>query len=56
MSDKVLWMLELMEHEAIDKFYLSHLNYARRGNRNRRSDVFVKTTRWAMNLLFERFS
>ena len=28
MSDEVLWMLELMEHEAIDKFFLSHRNYA----------------------------
>jgi heme d1 biosynthesis radical SAM protein NirJ len=46
-------ILELMEHEAVDKFYLSHLNYAGRGNRNRQSDVFLKTTRWAMDLLFE---
>ncbi len=30
MSDEVLWMLELMEHEAIDKFCLSHRNYAGR--------------------------
>ena len=46
-------MLELMEREQIDKFYLSHLNYAGRGNRNRESDVFLQTTRWAMNLLFD---
>lgn len=28
-------LLDLMEAEAIDKFYLSHLNYAGRGNKNR---------------------
>jgi heme d1 biosynthesis radical SAM protein NirJ len=45
-------LLELMNTEGIDKFYLSHLNYAGRGNRNRKSDVVHKTTRWAMDLLF----
>ena len=47
-------LLDLMDAERIDKFYLSHLNYSGRGNRNRDSDVFHKTTRWAMELLFER--
>ena len=28
-----------MEDEGIDKFYLSHLNYAGRGNINRKDDV-----------------
>lgn len=28
-------LLDLMESERIDKFYLSHLNYAGRGNKNR---------------------
>jgi heme d1 biosynthesis radical SAM protein NirJ len=46
-------LLELMEHEGIDKFYLSHLNYAGRGNRNRAADVQHRMTRAAMNLLFE---
>ncbi len=46
-------LLALMEQEKVDKFYLSHLNYAGRGNRNRRSDTVHQTTRWAMNLLFE---
>ncbi len=46
-------LLELMDREDIDKFYLSHLNYAGRGNRNRTSDVFLNTTRLAMELLFE---
>jgi heme d1 biosynthesis radical SAM protein NirJ len=46
-------MLELMEQEDVDKFYLSHLNYAGRGNRNRASDVHLNITREAMDLLFE---
>jgi heme d1 biosynthesis radical SAM protein NirJ len=47
-------LLNLMEAEGIDKFYLSHLNYAGRGNVNRKDDVILKTTRWAMDLLFDR--
>ncbi len=46
-------LLELMQDEAIDKFYLSHLNYAGRGNRNRDSDLHHRMTRDAMDLLFE---
>ncbi|MCX7892774.1 MAG: heme d1 biosynthesis radical SAM protein NirJ [Burkholderiales bacterium] len=47
------WLLETMRAEAIDKFYLSHLNYAGRGNVNRKHDAFLATTRAAMDLLFE---
>ena len=47
-------LLDLMDQERIDKFYFSHLNYAGRGNKNRETDVFLQTTRWAMELLFER--
>jgi radical SAM protein with 4Fe4S-binding SPASM domain len=47
-------LLNLMEAEGIDKFYLSHLNYAGRGNINRKDDVILKTTRWAMDMLFDR--
>ncbi len=47
-------LLDLMEAERIDKFYLSHLNYSGRGNRNRASDVVHRTTRWATELLFDR--
>ncbi len=47
-------LLNLMEVEGIDKFYLSHLNYAGRGNINRKDDVILKTTRWAMDLLFDK--
>ena len=46
------WMLELLDTEQIDKFYLSHLNYAGRGLTNRRKDALLQTTRWAMDLLF----
>ena len=46
-------LLRLMEDEGVDKFYLSHLNYAGRGNINRKDDVILKTTRWAMDLLFD---
>lgn len=47
-------ILDLMEQKKIDKFYLSHLNYAGRGNKNRKDDVIHKMTRSAMNLLFDR--
>ncbi len=47
-------MLKLMEDEQIDKFYLSHLNYAGRGNRNRGSDARLSVTRDAMDLLFDK--
>ncbi|MHB9117544.1 MAG: heme d1 biosynthesis radical SAM protein NirJ [Burkholderiales bacterium] len=46
-------LLQLMEDEEIDKFYLSHLNYAGRGNKNRKDDAFHRTTRDAMDLLFD---
>lgn len=46
-------LLELMEQERIDKFYLSHLNYAGRGNKNRKDDVVHQLTREAMDLLFD---
>lgn len=46
-------MLDLLEEYDIDKFYFSHLNYAGRGNRNRKDDARFKTTREAMDLLFE---
>lgn len=46
-------LLQLMDDENIDKFYLSHLNYAGRGNKNRRDDLHHKMTREAMDILFE---
>mgnify|MGYP000141399043 FL=1 len=46
-------LLQLMDDEGLGKFYLSHLNYAGRGNKNRRDDLHHKMTRVAMDLLFE---
>jgi heme d1 biosynthesis radical SAM protein NirJ len=46
-------LLQLAEDEGIDKFYLSHLNYAGRGNINRKHDAVMETTRNAMDLLFD---
>jgi len=46
-------LLQLLEDEGLDKFYLSHLNYAGRGNKNRKDDAFHRTTRAAMDLLFD---
>jgi len=46
-------LMQLLRDEDIDKFYLSHLNYAGRGNRNRRDDATHKVTREAMEYLFE---
>jgi MoaA/NifB/PqqE/SkfB family radical SAM enzyme len=46
-------LLELMRARDIDKFFLSHLNYAGRGNVNRRDDAVHRTTRWAMDTLIE---
>jgi Fe-coproporphyrin III synthase len=47
-------LLDLAEDERIDRFYLSHLNYAGRGNVNRKQDAALLTARAAMDLLFEK--
>lgn len=46
-------LLKLIEDEDINKFYLSHLNYAGRGNKNRGDDAHWQITRDAMDLMFE---
>ncbi len=46
-------MLQLIEAHDIDKFYVSHLNYGGRGNRNRRDDAEFQMTRAVMEQLFE---
>jgi heme d1 biosynthesis radical SAM protein NirJ len=46
-------LLQLMEEKGIDKFYLSHLNYAGRGNRNRKDDVYHETSRSIMDVLID---
>jgi heme d1 biosynthesis radical SAM protein NirJ len=46
-------LLQIMEDEHVDKFFLSHLNYGGRGNKNRSQDAYFETTRQAMEMLFE---
>jgi heme d1 biosynthesis radical SAM protein NirJ len=46
-------LLKLVEDEGIDRFYFSHLNYAGRGNKNRKGDAQYQLTRQAMDLLFD---
>jgi heme d1 biosynthesis radical SAM protein NirJ len=46
-------LLDLMEAEHVDKFYLSHLNYSGRGNINRKTDAVFHTTRAAMDRIFD---
>ncbi|MBS4052395.1 MAG: heme d1 biosynthesis radical SAM protein NirJ [Methylomonas sp.] len=47
-------LLQLMDDEDIDKFYLSHLNYGGRGNKNRKDDAAFQLTRQVMDRLFEK--
>jgi heme d1 biosynthesis radical SAM protein NirJ len=47
-------MLNLMEDNNVDKFYLSHLNYSGRGKRSSENDAMFKMTKDAMELLYER--
>lgn len=47
-------LLDLVEAEAIPRFYFSHLNYAGRGNVNRKKDAQFATARRAMDTLFAR--
>lgn len=46
-------LLALMHAHEVDKFFLSHLNYAGRGNVNRRDDAAHRLTRWAMDVLID---
>jgi heme d1 biosynthesis radical SAM protein NirJ len=46
-------LLDLLDSEDVDKFYLSHLNYGGRGNVNRKTDAVHRTTRAAMDRLFD---
>jgi heme d1 biosynthesis radical SAM protein NirJ len=45
-------MLALMDDEGVGKFYLSHLNYAGRANRNRGEDAESALARRTMDRLF----
>ena len=53
-GDQLLQMLDLCESEGVDKFYLSHLVYAGRGDKHRGEDQEHAHTRRAMDLLIER--
>ncbi len=46
-------LLALADAEGVDKFYLSHLVYAGRGNKNRADDTAWEITRSSMETLFE---
>ena len=46
-------ILDLLDTHHVDKFYFSHLNYAGRGNHNRKTDAIFETTRRAMDLLID---
>ncbi len=47
-------LLRLCDDEGVDKFYLSHLVYAGRGDKNRGEDAEHKRSRWAMDILLQR--
>ncbi|MDM7255957.1 MAG: heme d1 biosynthesis radical SAM protein NirJ [Paracoccus sp. (in: a-proteobacteria)] len=47
-------MLDLCEAEGVDKFYLSHLVYAGRGDKHRAEDQDHDHTRRAMDLVLDR--
>lgn len=46
-------LLAPMEEEGIERFHLSHLNFAGRGHANRAQDVDHEATRRVMDLLFD---
>jgi heme d1 biosynthesis radical SAM protein NirJ len=47
-------MLDLCDAEGVDKFYLSHLVYAGRGDKHRGEDTAHRRTRHALDLLIDR--
>lgn len=53
-ADMLPAMLDLCEREGVDKFYLSHLVYAGRGDKNRGEDTAHSRTRRAMDQVIER--
>ena len=53
-ADMLPAMIDLCDAEGVDKFYLSHLVYAGRGNKNRGEDTERARTRKAMSLLIDR--
>ncbi len=53
-ADMLPAMIDLCDAEGVDKFYLSHLVYAGRGNKNRGEDTERARTRNAMDVLIDR--
>jgi heme d1 biosynthesis radical SAM protein NirJ len=53
-ADMLPAMLDLCEAEGVDKFYLSHLVYAGRGDKHRGDDTAHARTRNAMDVLIDR--
>lgn len=53
-ADMLPAMIDLCDSEGVDKFYLSHLVYAGRGNKNRGEDAERARTRRAMDMLIDR--
>jgi heme d1 biosynthesis radical SAM protein NirJ len=53
-ADTLPAMIDLCRAEGVDKFYLSHLVYAGRGDKNRGEDAVHDHTRAAMDLLLDR--
>lgn len=53
-ADELPELLALADAEGIDKFYLSHLVYAGRGDKNRGTDTDRARTKGAMDLLIDR--
>lgn len=47
-------VLDLADSEGVPKFYLSHLVYAGRGNKNRADDAAAALTRQTVEMLIER--
>jgi heme d1 biosynthesis radical SAM protein NirJ len=47
-------LLRLCDNEGVDKFYLSHLVYAGRGDKNRGEDAMHGHTRQALDVLIDR--
>ncbi|MDP5219125.1 heme d1 biosynthesis radical SAM protein NirJ [Ruegeria sp. 2205SS24-7] len=47
-------LLKLCDDEGVDKFYLSHLVYAGRGDKHRGEDAAHRRTRHALDLLLDR--
>lgn len=53
-SQQLIQLLDLAQDEGVEKFYLSHLVYAGRGNKNRMDDTNRDVTRTGMDVLLDR--